>query len=245
MTIFSNGYVPNKDNSRNSESQFQLFCDHLALILQHERDILSCADYFFCPLDFAFCSWPYVSGDGPLYLGYLLLGWRDRSLTADCAECGGTVLVTMFGGSVLSGSNSWAGICESCHAKQNGHWEQFGRHVQFVITLRKRFPAEVCRWEEYDGVVFSWADNGLQPARKKRLIHRQFAKPVSLNVLIDELKSGNGSGRGSVRRGSRVRLLNLAYLARYPGNGKTKWHNGQVLQSRSDAVHLATPCIQH
>src|SRR5258706_7605501 len=85
IMIYSIGYLPNEENRQNEENQFQVFRDHLPLILDHERDILDCADYFFCPLDFAFCSWAYVSGDGPLYLGYLLLGWRDGGLTAVCA----------------------------------------------------------------------------------------------------------------------------------------------------------------
>ena len=132
-----------------------------------------------------------VSGDGPLCLGYLLLGWRDRSLAGVCAACGGRLLGTSFSDSVLSGSNSWASICESCHSKQNGRWEQFGRHVLYLISLHQRFPAEVYHWADYDGLIFSWAGNRLKPGRKKRLVRKPLAKPVSLNVPIDELKSNN------------------------------------------------------
>ena len=46
------------------------------------------------------------------------------------------------------------------------------------------------RWEKYDGFIFSWGGDGLEPARKKWLVHRQLAQAVSLEVLIDELKSG-------------------------------------------------------
>jgi len=191
MTLYSIGYLPNDENLKTGENQFQVFRDHLALILDHERDILKCADYFLCPLDFAFCSWAWVGGDGPLYLGYLLLGWRDGRLTAKCAECGGTVLITRFGGSILSGSNGWTGICESCHSKQDGRWERLGDRWQFVRNLRQLYPHEICEWEEYDGLIFSWGGNGLQPGRKKRLVHKPLANPATLNVLIDELKSGN------------------------------------------------------
>jgi hypothetical protein len=109
MTLYSIGYSPNEESRQNRERQFELFRDHLPLILEHERDILGCADYFFCPLEFAYCSWAWVGGDGPLYLGYLFLGWRDRSFTGVCPACGGTVLVTSFGGSILSGSNGCRG----------------------------------------------------------------------------------------------------------------------------------------
>ena len=191
MTLYSIGYSPNEENRQNRERQFELFRDHLPLILEHERDILGCADYFFCPLEFAYCSWAWVGGDGPLYLGYLFLGWKDRSFTGVCPACGGTVLVTSFGGSILSGSNGWSGICESCHTKQIGRWEQLGNRWQFVRNLRQRYPHEICEWEEYDGEIFSWGGNGLQPGKKKRLVHQPLADPVSLSVLIGELKSGN------------------------------------------------------
>jgi len=65
--LYSYGYFSDEENLQNGESQFQILSDHLPLILQHERDILTCADYFFCPLDFAYCSWSWVGGDGPLY----------------------------------------------------------------------------------------------------------------------------------------------------------------------------------
>jgi hypothetical protein len=189
VMMFSSGYVPNADNSQNTEIQLQLFSDHLPLILEREREILNCADYFFCSLDFAFCSWAWAGGDGPLYLGYLLLGWRDR-LTGVCPACGDTVLVTSFGGSILSGSNGWCGHCRGCHTKQNGRWERLGDRWQFVRNLRQSHPHEICEWEEYDGLAFSWGGNGLQPGKKKSLLHRPLANPVNLTGLIEELKSG-------------------------------------------------------
>lgn len=188
--LCSVGFMPNEENPQNVENEFQVFFDHLPLILDHERNILACADYFFCRLDFAYCSWAWVGGDGPLYLGYLLLGWRDR-LTGVCPACAGTVLVTSFGGSVLSGSNGWTGICQGCRSKQHGRWERLGDRWQFVRNLRQSHPHEICEWEEFDGQIFSWGDNGLQPGKKKRLVHKPLANPVSLNVLIEELKSGN------------------------------------------------------
>ena len=119
-------------------------------------------------LDFAFCSWAWVGGDGPLFLGYLLLGWRDR-LIGVCAACKGKVLVTSFGGSVLSGSNGWTAICQNCYSKQNGPWERLGDRSQFIRNLRRQYPHELCEWEEYYGELFSWGGNGLQPGKKSDL----------------------------------------------------------------------------
>jgi hypothetical protein len=191
MTLYSYGFNPTEAGSQKTETELQLFSENLPPILKHETHIISCAEYFFCPLKFAFCGWAYVSGGGPLYLGYLLLGWREGMLTGECVDCGERILVVSFGGSVLSGSNSWRGICESCRTEKTGRWEHWGCHVGFVMDLRKRFPAEVCHWEEYDTLVFSWNQTGLEPGRRKRLVRIRVAESVTLETLIDELKTGN------------------------------------------------------
>jgi hypothetical protein len=53
------------------------------------------------------------------------------------------------------------------------------------------FPQETSRWEEYDGSVFSWGGNGLQAAKKKRLVIQKTADAVALKNLIQDLKTGN------------------------------------------------------
>jgi hypothetical protein len=53
------------------------------------------------------------------------------------------------------------------------------------------FPQETSRWEEYDGSVFSWGGNGLQAAKKKRLVIQKSADAVALEDLIQDLKTGN------------------------------------------------------
>ena len=148
--LYSVGYMADEENPQNAENQFKMFRDHLPLILKHEQDILNCADYFFGRLDFAFCSGAWVDGDGPLYLGYLLLGWKAR-LIGVCSACDGKVLVTSFGGSILSGSNGWTGICQGCRTKKNGRWERLGDRFQFIRKLRQQYPCELCEWQEYDG----------------------------------------------------------------------------------------------
>jgi hypothetical protein len=132
MALLSIGYGPSERERQKEERELQLFSDNLPLIRAHENDILSCADYFFCPLSFAWCSWPYITGDGPLCLGYLLLGWRDGNLTATCGDCGGRVLVVNFRGSFLSGDGWWYGICETCRAQKKGYWTSFSVQTLFI-----------------------------------------------------------------------------------------------------------------
>ena len=192
MVIQSTGYGPPSNKQDDGEREFELFRDNLELILEHTDDILSCSEYFFCLPSFAFCSWPYVSGDGPLWLGYLLLGWQHRILIGGCPKCGDGVLVTAFGGSPLSGSNSWGGICPICKRKRSGRWSNgIIEKMGFVSDLRKAYPDRIAEWEDYDGFVFSWGGSGLRPARKKRLVWKQVASPVTLELLVAELRSGD------------------------------------------------------
>jgi hypothetical protein len=63
--------------------------------------------------------------------------------------------------------------------------------MNFVLGMRTCYPATISRWEEYDGFKFTWGGNGLQPARKKRLVVTKTAEPVNLEILVREIKSAN------------------------------------------------------
>ena len=192
MKICSHGYVPEKSDNEQREKEFQLFVEHIDLFLNREQEILDCREYFFCPLSFAGCSWPYVSGDGPLCLGYFLLAWREGLLIERCPDCGGKALVTFFGGSPLSGRNGWSGICVTCRKKKSGTdsiHSPFSKQVTFICSLRINFPGSISEWKEYDGHIFSWGRRGLTPARKKRLISTQLVEPLGLGTVIEELQS--------------------------------------------------------
>lgn len=53
-------------------------------------------------------------GEGLLPVGALLELWEQGLWTATCPTCAGRVLITSVGGSVLSGSHGWTGVCEAC-----------------------------------------------------------------------------------------------------------------------------------
>ena len=164
MTIHSHGYVPQQDQADRRETEFQTFWENHRLLLDKQEEILSCPDYFFTPLSFAGCSWPYVGGGGPLCLGYLLLCWRSGLLVEPCPRCGGNAMVTFFGGSPLSGSCGWSGFCIDCQSKQSAkgsvhtlarsslalhrhrHWCQGRLRLTLVagVALRERFPQPEC-----------------------------------------------------------------------------------------------------
>ena len=191
MTIVSRGYAGSP--SSNSEEAFLLFSENLDLIRANEKTILECAEYFFCDIPFASCSWPYVGGDGPLCLGYLLLGWKDGLLVEPCPGCGGKCLVTSFGGSPLSGSNSWSGICSNTkkkYSKNPSIHKPFYKKLGLIVDLRKQYPQRITRLEEYDTEQFIFAGDGLEPARKTRPVTIELFQPMPLSELIKELKEG-------------------------------------------------------
>src|SRR5579885_1334501 len=138
MAIHSYGYIPAQDDKLTRDKDFAAFTHGLDRILANEDQILGCPDYFFTPLSFAYCSWPYVGGSGPLCLGYLLTGWKDGLFMERCPHCEGPALVTSFGGSPLSGSNSWTGYCRHCKKRVSGQDSQhkpFSKRIDFVLRL--------------------------------------------------------------------------------------------------------------
>ena len=105
MTLISRGYS-NNSTVEDVDQDWELFSQNIDLLLNNEQKILNCTDYFFCNLSFAYSSWPYVSGDGQLCLGYLLLGLTTGQLIEHCPTCNGIALITSFGGSPLTGSKT-------------------------------------------------------------------------------------------------------------------------------------------
>jgi len=95
MAIVSRGYAGSSLSDK--EPDFQLFTENIELLTNSQQKILETGEYFFCELPFARCSWPYVGGDGPLCLGYLLLGWKNGILLEPCPDCKG---------------DSWSGFCQ-------------------------------------------------------------------------------------------------------------------------------------
>jgi hypothetical protein len=174
--------------------EFELFLSNAQIIMEHQEEILGCKDYFFVPLAFAGCSFAYVGGGGPLCLGYLLLGWSDGILIELCTTCGEQVRVVSFGGSPLSGSTAWSGFCVNCSKEKSGRGSihtPFFKKIEFVMKLRKAVPLRVYGWVEEDHPKFSWGGNGLEASRRKIWRGEATAKPITLETLIEELKSGN------------------------------------------------------
>lgn len=184
--IVSRGYFPEETSA--SAKDLALFCENADLLLSHRQRIIINPKYFFCSLAFAYCSWPYVSGDGPLNLGTILLGYERNVLTASCENCGSKVLITNFGGSILSGNNKWDGFCPHCKLVQSGRWDNFSIRFHFICRIRKSFydgeiekKSESCILKEFDRKKNFLSHN------LKKIFQAKHEKPLSLRDLIQEL----------------------------------------------------------
>jgi hypothetical protein len=203
MPVVSKGYYPN--SAGHIDKHWELFSQNIDFLLRHQQTILACSDYFFCSPNFSYCSWPWTSGDDPLVIGYLLLGWQNKLLVQPCPDsgCGGEVLITSFSGSPFSGANSFAGYCTNCQTRKNGSRTdiRFYELVDFISKLRQTFPSVVKEIETYSGHQFCWGGSGLEPVVKKRIVSKPVANPVTLAVLIDELLKA-----GTIRKGRPVNV---------------------------------------
>ena len=208
---YSKGY--GIDNPPASEPEtFQLFKNNLDFLRSRKEDILRSGDYYFVELSFAYASWPYIPGDGPLYLGMLLIGWDMGALVDHCAECGSKVLIYRISGSPLSGSNSYSGICTGTIKDViGGESKEFIDRVNFICTLRRYAVLELKEKEQYLGQKFSFGGTGLEPAIKEKVVTRQLANPVSLEVLLNELKN------------NKARTTNPLKISELPGDLKLKF----------------------
>ncbi|MBX9720901.1 MAG: hypothetical protein K2X81_05875 [Candidatus Obscuribacterales bacterium] len=168
-----------------NDHNIELFFSNFELIMKHENDILLCDEYFFVS--------PFLNYE--MVLGYLLLGWRHAVLMDTCPDCTAPVYLFSFAASQTSGNNSWTGFCLSCQSKKRGRKEKYKYVGDFESACRKTFRNKTIEnsTETYEGFKFSFAGDGLEPAEKVREKQQvsTLVKPVSLNILLEELNSGN------------------------------------------------------
>jgi hypothetical protein len=86
--------------------------DNVALLLRHRERIRGEPRLAAVTHPHAMLSCAYIGG-GLLPMGALLELW-EGAWTATCPDCAGLVFITSVGGSVLSGSHGWSGVCSAC-----------------------------------------------------------------------------------------------------------------------------------
>ena len=207
---------------RISTAERDLFFANLDLVLAHERDILSCDEYFFCRPEFTHYG---VLSNGHINVGILLLGWRHGIFIDRCRavlgarkaryECGGKSYVYRFGG-LLSGTG-WRGFCQSCGLTEFV-WDssQTYQRMQFASSINRQYRERIEEIEEYDGTSFSFGAEPLIATKKTRKRVRSLVEKLSVAELLNELKTGK------IRQATpRERSLLDEVLVIEDGEGKT------------------------
>ena len=173
-----------------AEFEYQEFLENLELLLKHGSTILSYPNYYFVEIQKCYNSILWFGGGGLLYLGFLLEGWRSGVLVDCCEHCCGEFYVMGFGGSILSGSNKFWGVCRSCREPACGRvasGDRFRSRVNWVIQMRAKHPRRRQEWQVYNGFIFTFEGNGMKPSIKKRLVSIDLAEPVPIHYLIKKL----------------------------------------------------------
>ena len=99
------------------------FFENYRYFWKNRNVIIHNAELCRTPVYFAVLSLAYIAG-GPLRLGMLLQLWQRGLWTAACPKCGGTVRIFRWGGSPLSGNNSYSGRCVDCGEPAEGMLEE-------------------------------------------------------------------------------------------------------------------------
>ncbi|MBY0552045.1 MAG: hypothetical protein K2W95_32475 [Candidatus Obscuribacterales bacterium] len=180
---------------RVSSLEHELFFANLDLILDHERDILSCDEYFFCRPAFTHYG---VYSNSHINVGTLLLGWRHGILIDTCRGvlgprkehyvCGGKAYVYRFGG--LLSRTGWGGFCSACRGSEF-FWDGTLTWLRwdFAASSNRQFKDRVTEVEEYEGRNFSFGPVSLVPAIKTRKVTRSLVEVLSVGDLMNELIS--------------------------------------------------------
>lgn len=180
-------FQPSLDEPEKRAAEKQLLRQNLGLLLENAEKIINTPEYFFCPLRTAFLSLAYING-GMMPLGALLLLWKEEKLIETCPDCSGKVYLFSAGGSPLSGSNSWGGICPACDRIRYGRSAHFSDIWLPMLESIKKYP-NVDIIEKGERPKFSWSQ-GIVGKETPDVIIKPKVEGIPFEELIRVLKEG-------------------------------------------------------
>ena len=184
--------------SRSPEERVQEFVErqclqsNLLLLLLNAEKILNTPQLYFCSPSCCWCSFSYVTADGPipLYLGNLLEGYRNQIFIEDCPNCQTKTLMTIcFEGSPLSRSNTFWGYCISCASQSKVPFKPSALidRMKFVGKLRGAKPLYLSEWIVSGGYSSDWSNDWRKPAEKRELVTRKLYRPLGMRQVVASL----------------------------------------------------------
>lgn len=134
--IISPGFSP----PRIDQAEQGLLFASLPMLLKSFDQVAASPSSYFCQPACCWASLAYVKG-GPLCLGWLLELHLLGKLRGTCSTCLGDLFITQLGGSVLSGTNFYSGVCLKCEQPSTvRNSAGFNDKVLALLKLRKSRP---------------------------------------------------------------------------------------------------------
>ncbi len=118
--------------------ELEMVRDNLEKLLQQATTIIDTPEKFYCCLHSAYLGLTI----GPYWqipLGVLILLWQDGKMTSTCPHCSGKVYILGAGGSPLSGSHKYHGICIDCREIISERLTGFAEIWQPLLDMRKKY----------------------------------------------------------------------------------------------------------
>lgn len=125
-------------DAEHRQNDFFLFRDNIDLILDKSEQILTDPKLYCCTWSAAYIGGS-MTGLVHTFLGVLLELWKKEELIDKCPDCGGRVFILGAGGSNLSGSHTWHGVCHGCRKWQTGRKAGFSLLYGPVREQVKRY----------------------------------------------------------------------------------------------------------
>jgi len=127
------------------KSDLEFLTLHSKTLFARGEQILSDQKLFAAYSPEVYLKIAYTTGGGLLPLGVLIELWLQNHWTHECEKCQGKVLIHRLGGSPLSGSNVWRGMCIDCgEVVEEGTWKGTEKHfindgVVPAVRARKKW----------------------------------------------------------------------------------------------------------
>jgi len=135
---------------------FRIIVENLPILWKHYDEIVERPELYFSEIDGASINMAFIGFNDPkLYLGDLLVLWKNGHWIQPCDICGEPAYVFRVAGSPLSGSGGGTGFCQSCNAiatsKKGG--QLVAKYVNPMREFCTKVSPEGCQPLEVEAVL--------------------------------------------------------------------------------------------
>lgn len=160
----------------------ELIYDNFELLLNNSDRILDNERYFYCMSKLFNLNLAYI-GSWDLYLGILILLWKEKKLIESCSKCKGNFYIIGIGGSPLSGSNKCWGFCMNCKKSISISSNKFYQHYHSIMEKLESYSTNGAI------IVKSSSEPNVSEIIRKKSDNRKIVKVgIDIETLINELK---------------------------------------------------------